>query len=235
MTQVLTPPSSLEDKSLAYRPEYYDAVYPNYAKQNPDYKYQHYLNMALKHHPQAQNWLDFGCAHGRFLNFLKSNSSLSAHSLFGTDINPLAIEQAKSIFGETQIRLGGKAALETPWETFDVISALDVLEHLPDLDETLEAFQAQLNPKGILLAVMPVYDGPLGPIVHLLDKDPTHIHKKSRQYWVDLLSNRFDILEWHGIIRYLMPGGVYLNYPTNTFKSIAPAVLVVCQKNENTL
>jgi SAM-dependent methyltransferase len=226
----MTPPPALEDKALAYRPEYYDAVYPNYAKQNPDYKYQHYLNVALTHHAQAQSWLDFGCAHGRFLNFLNANSPIKTNNLFGTDINPLAIEQAQIVFGETQIRLGGKKALETPWQTVDVISALDVLEHLPELNETLEAFQAQLNPSGILLAVMPVYDGPLGPVVHLLDKDPTHIHKKSRRFWVELLGQQFNILAWHGIIRYLMPGGVYLNYPTKIFKNIAPAVLIVCQK-----
>jgi SAM-dependent methyltransferase len=230
LTSTLTSPPPLEDKALAYRPEYYDAVYPNYAKQNPNYKYQHYLNAALKYHPQAGSWLDFGCAHGRFLNFLKTHSPLSPENLFGTDINPLGIQQAQLMFGEEQIRLGGRTALETPWQQVDVISALDVLEHLPDLPETLDAFHHQLNPGGILLAVMPVYDGPLGPVVHLLDKDPTHIHKKSRQFWVDLLGQRFDILAWNGIIRYLIPGGVYLNYPTNALKAIAPAVLVVCKK-----
>lgn len=235
MTQTDLPPqqpqpeSTTPAKSLVYEPHYYQTVYGNYERQNPPEKYQHYWEMIRRYGPIPNSLLDFGCANGRFLEFLNKSGYIPFNGLFGTDVNQAALDRASAVLLKNHLVFGGRDALPE-FPKMDVITALDVLEHLPDLEETLDALHQQLTSGGVLMAVVPVYDGPLGPLVHLLDKDPTHIHKKSRQFWLDLLSSKFKLRHWHGIMRYLMPGGVYLHNPTKAFRAVTPAILMVAQK-----
>jgi hypothetical protein len=83
---------------------------------------------------------------------------------------------------------------------------------------------------GIFLFVVPVYDGPLGPVVRLLDKDPTHVHQKSRAFWLGWASRRFTVLDWWGLTRYLLPGGLYVNWPSRLARRVSPAIAVVARK-----
>jgi hypothetical protein len=77
---------------------------------------------------------------------------------------------------------------------------------------------------------MPVYDGPTGPVIRRLDKDPTHIHKWDREAWLDLLGSRFNILDWQGAFRLLLPSGPYLHVPTRRLRAVSPAILVVARR-----
>jgi hypothetical protein len=87
-----------------------------------------------------------------------------------------------------------------------------------------------LRPGGILLIVVPVYDGPLGPLVTLFDRDPSHVLKESRQYWLSCLSRHFEIIEWQGAFRKLLWGTRYMHLPTTSFRQIAPAIAIVARK-----
>jgi hypothetical protein len=80
--------------------------------------------------------------------------------------------------------------------------------------------------------VVPVYDGPLGPVVRMLDGDPTHVHKESRDFWLDWAGERFVIQEWCGVFRYLLPRGPYINWPTQALRRIAPAIAVVVRNKD---
>ncbi len=212
--------------NLNYDPAYYDQVYGNYEKQNPPYKYAHYLGQIRRYRQPPLSLLDVGCAGGRFLNYARRHLELT--SVCGVDVNEAAVERAKALMPDALLKAGPEALAEMP--TVDVITAFDVLEHIPELDDALESIEAKLAPEGLLVAVVPVYDGPLGPVVHLLDKDPTHIHKMGRRFWVEKLGARFKLLHWHGIIRYLCPGSHYLHWPTKVGRSIAPAILLVAEK-----
>ena len=77
--------------------------------------------------------------------------------------------------------------------------------------------------------MVPVYDGLSGPIVRLLDRDPTHVHKQSRHDWLAWAGRHFNVLEWEGVIRYLLPGGHYLNVPSRALRAHTPAILVACR------
>ena len=70
-------------------------------------------------------------------------------------------------------------------ESFDVIAAFDVLEHVPLLDKALMAVKERLVSGGHFIFVVPVYDGPTAPLINALDKDKTHIHRRPPRFWLD--------------------------------------------------
>jgi SAM-dependent methyltransferase len=112
---------------------------------------------------------------------------------------------------------------------FDAIVAFDVLEHIPSVDNTLEFVRRSLTPGGVFVLVVPVYDGPLGAAVRWLDHDPTHVHKRSRQWWLARIRANFEVISWTGIVRYLVAGRFYLHLPSTAIRSVAPAIAVVAK------
>src|SRR5207247_1900153 len=102
--------------------------------------------------------------------------------------------------------------------------------HIDDLDALAGEITAHLTDRGIFMFVVPVYDGPLGPLVHALDHDPTHIHKKARRFWLDWANRHFEVVDWWGLVRYLLPIGPYIHWPTRAWRSVAPAIAVVARR-----
>ena len=113
---------------------------------------------------------------------------------------------------------------------FDVVVAFDVIEHVADIDAVGDEISAVLRSGGTLMFVVPVYDGPLGPMVRLLDRDRTHLHRRPRAFWLNWAARRFAVVEWIGLVRYLLPVGPYLHWPTRTLRAVAPAICVIAQK-----
>ena len=143
---------------------------------------------------------DLGCAFGTFLGSLDAS-----WSIFGSDVGAFAIEQPVRYHPHGTFRVGD-ASLEPVFAgPFGVVTAFDVIEHVPDLDRLAKAVNGQLANRGIFVFVVPAYDGLSGPIIHLLDHDPTHIHKWPRHRWLSWAKSHFELLDWTGIIRYLLP------------------------------
>lgn len=113
---------------------------------------------------------------------------------------------------------------------FEAVVSFDVLEHISDLETVASYVRETLIPGGIFVFVVPVYDGPLGWLVNLLDPDPTHIHKQSRKFWLSWVARHFQMEEWCGVFRYLLPHGPYVNWPTRWLRNQAPAIAVVARK-----
>ena len=113
---------------------------------------------------------------------------------------------------------------------FDVVAAFDVIEHIPALPSVFDSAHRLLEPGGLFVFTVPVYDGPLGWLVKRLDKDPTHVWKRGRDFWLQQLAPRFRLLRYTGVWRYFLPGGVYLNLVSRLSRRVTTAVLVVAQK-----
>ncbi len=76
--------------------------------------------------------------------------------------------------------------------------------------------------------VVPVYDGPLGPLVNALDKDTTHVHRRGRRFWLETMAQQgLVVRRWRGAFRYQVGRFAYLHHPTRLLRSIAPAIFVL--------
>ncbi|MGE0606790.1 MAG: class I SAM-dependent methyltransferase [Pirellulales bacterium] len=209
---------------------YYREVYRDYDRQNPPAKLRHYAAQvkALKQPPVAERRIhDIGCAFGRFLGELGSG-----WRRYGSDVSGYAIGRARKEQPECTFAVAemGQAEREGFPRQFHAVTAFDSIEHMPDPEQLAANVRGQLPPGGLFVFVVPVYDGLSGPLIRQLDRDPTHLHKWPRQRWLDWAGRHFEIVHWHGILRYLMPWGQYLHWPTKCFRWHTPAILVVATK-----
>jgi ubiquinone/menaquinone biosynthesis C-methylase UbiE len=212
--------------------DYYSDNYRNYEDQNPPRKLDHYLGEIERAISTADpKVLDVGCGLGSFLKHAASKKP--TWRLYGTEMRKEPVEHlSDEMRGSALIRQGSAEQRVFENQTFDVITAWDVLEHLEDPSATLSELKSWLTPAGVLLFVVPVYDGVTGPLIRTLDKDPTHLHKTSRDFWVEMASAQFPHVQWHGIFRYLVRSGWYVHVPTHRLRRMSPAILVSCRSND---
>jgi len=207
---------------------YFDHAYRDYELQNPVRKLDHYLDQIDQGTgPGPKNLLDVGCGLGSFL--ARAAHRHADWTFAGTDIEGEAISQTGRRLPEATIVQGLAEQAPFSADSFDIVTAWDVFEHVPDLDAVSSSVSHMLRPGGLLTFVVPVYDGVTGPVIRRLDKDPTHIHKWSRQQWVEWATSRFDDVEWHGLLRYLV-GRTYIHVPTVRARRHTPAILVSCRR-----
>lgn len=211
---------------MEYDRAYYQTQYRNYERQNPARKLAFYRALAEKAVSgiMRPRILDIGCAFGHFL------SSLPAHwERCGIDASEYAISQAARCAPDVQF-----AAVrpdQHPFDgPFDLITAFDVLEHVDGLADLFDWIAGSLPPGAGFVFVVPVYDGPAGLVVRLLDRDPTHLHKESRSYWLLKSDARLQLVDWWGILRYLLPGGIYIHAVTHRWRSFCPAIACVMRR-----
>ncbi|MBU1921112.1 class I SAM-dependent methyltransferase [bacterium] len=98
-----------------------------------------------------QPWeiLDVGCGYGSF-----SAALLSFGSVLGIDAEPDAVAFARRAYPRCRFEVGTIPA-ELPDASFDLITLLDVLEHLDHRVDTLQRIRERLRPKGWLLLTVP--------------------------------------------------------------------------------
>jgi SAM-dependent methyltransferase len=208
--------------------DYYAANYRSYEAQNPSHKLDHYVSEVDKacNGNDEITLLDIGCGPGVFLAYA---SRLRPNwRLHGTDMRSEAVAVAADKLGDrAKIAVAPASARPFGSTKYDVITAWDVLEHLEDPAAVVSGLRSWLAPGGALIFVVPVYDGPLGPVVSLLDKDPTHLRKVGRDYWLNLAISHFSEISWHGVIRYLVTTNRYIHFPTRRLRRFTPAILVI--------
>ena len=110
---------------------------------------QNKLNLIISLKKDASNALDIGAGTGDFLKYIKSKN----RTVFGIEPNKKARELAfkKGINLEESIaNLKGK--------TFDVITLWHVLEHLPNLEITIQKIEELLSTNGVLIIAVPNFN-----------------------------------------------------------------------------
>lgn len=205
-----------------YEKEYFEKAYiGGYLKHNPPSKWEKIIKILLKYKSFC-DILDVGCATG---NFLKS-TRLYFNRCCGIDISNYAIELANVDNDGIRFSRQDATNLDFNDDSFDVVTCLDTLEHIEDLNKALVEIKRVLKNDGIFLSIIPVYDSIGGMLVDLIDKDETHIWKESRKFWLDKIGKKFKILDWFGIYRIL----VFNKFPfhiSRRFKNISPIIMVV--------
>jgi len=120
-------------------------------------------------------WLDVGCAYG----FLVDEARASGFRAVGVDASRWAAGRVASCVPATAGRVAVAHAERLPFAaaTFDVVSAFDVLEHVPDPAAVVAECARVLRPGGLLLAATP------DPLV--FDRhEPTHVAERPPSFWV---------------------------------------------------
>jgi len=211
---------------MPYDRSYYKKQYRDYERQNPTRKLLFYRSLAEKavEGILCPRVLDVGCAFGHFLSLLPTHWERC-----GIDASEYAIGKASRHVPDARFAIAGSE--RHPFDgDFDVITAFDVLEHVEGIEDMFDWIAGSLRPGGGLVFVVPVYDGPAGLLVRLLDRDPTHIHKKSRTYWLHSADPRLELVDWWGILRYLLPAGPYVHVVTHAWRDLCPAIACVMRR-----
>jgi SAM-dependent methyltransferase len=206
---------------------YFTTYYRDYVAQNPPRRLRFYAELIERHlAPGAPRRVhDIGCAFGRFLGSLDST-----WQIFGTDVSEFAVARATREHPRGLFKVAPAEARAVFDESFGVVTAFDVIEHVFDPDAVARAVTEELVDGGCFIFVVPVYDGLSGPLIRLLDRDPTHLHKWPRQRWLDWAQSHFTLVDWRGIVRYLFPGGYYLHLASHVLRRHTPALVVVARK-----
>jgi len=142
--------------------------------------------------------LDFGCGDGQFLNKINKYCEFA----YGVDISEAAIKKASEKYPNIKFELLGEKGLANITDNyFDTICAIDILEHLLDIESTLEELQRILRPGGnLLIATSELTRIKILLItLHSLDKyfypASPHIRHFTRRNLVDILKKKgFEVI-----------------------------------------
>lgn len=133
-----------------------EAAFPAYSHPNPfiNWLFWQRLRTAMNHIETTAPYekvLDFGCGSGVMLPFLSQFSK----EVVAMDIDLLPVQSIKKYIpldsNITVIDANQMPISQLPPNSFDIINALDVLEHVDDLPRTLSELLSLLKPGGQLV------------------------------------------------------------------------------------
>jgi 2-polyprenyl-3-methyl-5-hydroxy-6-metoxy-1,4-benzoquinol methylase len=180
--------------------------YLNYEKLNPSKLFEGILYFVKKHRISVNNVLDVGCAFG----FLLKELSSVFDELHGFDISEFAIEKARKIVPEASLQIHSlEEPLPYPDDSFDCITAVDVLEHTKNFEKNFEKIVRKLRKNGYLIVSTPLDDWPRR-YFGFMDKDKTHISVLKEQELNSIIkNNNLKVIEK----RYYLPFPVIYRIP----------------------
>jgi 2-polyprenyl-3-methyl-5-hydroxy-6-metoxy-1,4-benzoquinol methylase len=110
------------------------------------------LQLVIQHtKSKSGKILDYGAGTGAFLNTCKTNK----WDALGIEPDETARQVMADKFGITTFSSWKEAQENPSFSNFDCITAWHVLEHVPDLKETINALKASLKDKGIFIVAVP--------------------------------------------------------------------------------
>jgi SAM-dependent methyltransferase len=120
--------------------------------------------------------LDVGCGLGLFLERMAAD-----FELYGIDISEYGIAEAAIRLPDARLAVGSLTE-PLPFDvTFDVVTAINIVEHLADPAAGLDAVRARLRPGGLFVAHLPTIGNAVQARLYAgsYAKDPTHIYRPS--------------------------------------------------------
>ena len=118
--------------------------------------------------------IDIGCGYGWLLDYFDS-----AQRVCGSDISEHAIEVAQKRSPNREFKVADIQNGVAFEDKFDLVLAINVIEHLPNPEAGIKGICEALKPGGITLVHLPTINNALNKweYKHLYDSDPTHIYR----------------------------------------------------------
>jgi SAM-dependent methyltransferase len=120
--------------------------------------------------------LDIGCGYGYLLRRFRGR-----YRLVGIDVSAHAVRETTGrIPGALVVTADVQRSL--PFDRpFDVVLAVNVIEHLPDPPAAVEAIREALVPGGLCVIHLPTINGPVSRSIYRFayERDPTHVYRPS--------------------------------------------------------
>lgn len=145
--------------------------------------YRAFLARVLAQRPRGGRLLDVGCAFG----FLLGVAGELGFDAYGLDPNVDAVSVARREFGD-RVQAGMLSPEAFPGLGFDVLTLIDVLEHVPDPRALLDAAAGVLRPGGVLAAVLP---NAASFVRRLLGRRWPHYAPEHLYHWTPAALRRF--------------------------------------------
>ena len=119
-----------------------------------DWRYRTFLETCAP--AGSRSLLDVGCGDGRFLAVAQT----AGYDVHGLDIDARAVQLANAARGLKDVRTGSWEMIEDTagWDSFDVVTAFDVIEHLSSPAVLVSTVFRLLKPDGILFVTVPRLD-----------------------------------------------------------------------------
>ncbi|MDP2807606.1 MAG: methyltransferase domain-containing protein [bacterium] len=127
-----------------------------YRHAGPDMRLNILLSLGAKLNPGKV--LEIGCADGHVLESLKNALPMNTESgFFGLDISEISLQRARAKGFGNVVR---SSAEDLPFakNSFDLVLASQVLEHIPELERAIDQAFAVLRPGGRLMITVPLAD-----------------------------------------------------------------------------
>lgn len=116
-----------------------------------DWRYRTFLELC----GDQGKLLDLGCGEGTFL----ATAAQAGWQVEGIDLDRRGVKIAQQVYGLTGVRHGDVLADELPADgSFDAVTALDFLEHVPDPAALVARMRRGLKPGGRALIFVPHLD-----------------------------------------------------------------------------
>ena len=190
---------------------------------------QFYLKMVLKRRRNVQRILDIGCGYGYFL---RACLEAGVPEVYGVDVSTTAIQKSHALENAKVSQLDfSKERSSFDSETFDVITAFDVIEHVEDEHFFISEVYRILKKGGLLFMITPNGESwPRGVYMILIygRDDPTHINVQGVRRWEDLLRKTgFGRVETKGSLLHGFPPTTTLRGKFKRFSTVKPVLLPI--------
>lgn len=160
-------------KTKLYETKYYPiSEHLNYIAFPPALERKAFIGRHLERFEEKSSFCDLGFGPGVLTAFiLQQNASWHVD---GVDISHHCLHHAqrllkkKEVLGRSELSVGDVRNLPYPDGTFDVVIAVEVLEHIPDPETGLSEAMRVLKPGGYAITALPVQ---LPLMMHLYDFD----------------------------------------------------------------
>jgi SAM-dependent methyltransferase len=165
----------------SYDATYFTALYgekpaQTWADRARDRRVAHLVRVFGPQTARGGSLLDIGCGYGYLLERLRGR-----FALYGTDISPHAVEKAQARLRDARIAVADIQKGLPFHGPFQIIVAVNVLEHLTQPEATARIVYDHLAPGGLFAVHLPTINNPLNAWVYARSyaRDATHVYRPS--------------------------------------------------------